>query len=178
MLAATCPFQCLGHAHSNYSRNHDKLVLADFMMNLFIHCIPIEFWEFNQTYWQLHCSSHSVNAAGVDEFVAFDHDHDDHDHANKIVWIEWWQRPKVLVAQLDHSSLTIFALWWTEKNQRSNLAVVWKKLDFSLCSYAGADKKFDPSQKTRTFAKRLFLRHHPLMILYMYVLVHKKMLLI
>ena len=54
------------------------------------------------------------------------------------------------------------------ENQRSNLAVVWKKLDFSLCSYAGADKKFDPSQKTRTFAKRLFLRHHPLMILYMY----------
>ena len=62
--------------------------------------------------------------------------------------------------------------------QCSNRAVVWKKLDFSLCSYAGADKKFDPSQKTRTFAKRLFLRHHPLMILYMYVLVHKKMLLI
>ena len=59
------------------------------MMNLFIHCIAIEFWEFNQTYWQLHCSSHSFNAAGVDEIVAFDHDHDDHDHANKIIWIEW-----------------------------------------------------------------------------------------
>ena len=55
-----------------------------------------------------------------------------------------------------------------EIKQCSNRAVVWKKLDFSLCSYAGADKKFDPSQKTRTFAKRLFLRHHPLMILYMY----------
>ena len=34
-----------------------------------------------------------------------------------------------------------------EIKQCSNRAVVWKKLDFSLCSYAGADKKFDPSQK-------------------------------
>ena len=76
------------------------------MMNLFIHCIAIEFWKFNQTDCTNYTAAHSFNAAGVDEFITFN----DHDHASKMVWIEWWQRPKVLVAQLDHSSLTIFAL--------------------------------------------------------------------
>jgi hypothetical protein len=34
--------------------------------------------------YQLHCSSQSFNAPGVDEFVTFN----DHDHASKMVWIE------------------------------------------------------------------------------------------
>ena len=45
----------------------------------------MQFCQYRFHIWQLHCSSHSFNAAGVDEFVAFDHDHDEHDHANKIV---------------------------------------------------------------------------------------------